>query len=347
MGLRCSDPEEIIRQIDQLRAGRGGTAEVRKALQLRIPLRFGIRFEDFLPAEGRRGVSLRILQHLQQIDYPVMINTKATLVARDDYVRALADNPAGAAVHITLLTADEKLSKLLDGASPSAADRFETARTLCHAGVRVVLRIEPFMVLVNDRREDVDEYIDRALEAGVRHMTFDTYSYSALSQGIRRSFLAEGFDFDRMFLLTSDAQWLGSLMLSKMMVYFRSRGLSSSTFDFGSVPGNDQDICCSVQDYFQDAGYNWGNTLNAARFVAGRGRTSWGDFCEFVEDRGGWLSEALRDEVRRSWNLNSNRAYTMDWIPGLDIAGEDADGLVWTYRKQPDFRMRRLRRIIG
>ena len=346
MGLRCSNGDEIVRQIDNLRSGHGGTEDVRKALSLRIPLRFGIRFEDFLPIEGKRKVSLRILQHLQKIHYPVMINTKATLPAREDYVRALADNPAGAAVHITLLTPDESLSKLLDVASPSPSDRFATAKTLSEAGVRVVLRIEPFMVLVNDRREHVDEYIDRALEAGVRHMTFDTYSYSAFSAGIRRSFMAEGFDFDRMFLLTSDAQWLGSLMLSKMMEYFRSRGLSSSTFDFGSVPTNDQDICCSVQDYFPDAGYNWGNVLSAARYIVRNGRTTWRDFDAFVISRGGWLSDSLRDDVRKAWNLDSGQAYTLDWIPGLEIAGED-NGLVWTYRAQPDYRLQRLGSIMG
>lgn len=347
MGLRSSNPDTVIAQIEDLRAGRGNGEEVKKALALRIPMRFGIRFEDFLLVEGTKQVSLKILKYLASVHYPVMINTKSTLVARDDYVHVLADNPAGAAVHITLLTTDEPLSKMLDVASPSAAERFRAAKILTDAGVRVVLRIEPFMVLVNDQRERVDEYIDRALEAGVRHMTWDTYSYSAHSQGIARAFAAVGFDFDRMFLLTSDAQWLGSLMLSSMMDYFRGRGLSGSTFDFGSVPINHQNICCSVEDHFPDAGYNWGNVLSAVRLATQRGRLRWSEFVSWVEGRGGFLSEGMKAQVKEAWNLDSGAAYEPCWVPGLYPAGEDEDGIVWAYRKGWDHRMEKLRAVTG
>lgn len=349
LGLRCSNPDVINAQIDAIRNMKAGTVEVKKAMMLRMPLRFGIRFEDFLPIEGNKRVSLRILQHLAQIHYPVMINTKSTLVARSDYIRALADNPAGAAVHITLLTTDEGLSRVLDVHSPTATERFAAAKILTDAGILVVLRIEPFMVLINDQKNRVDEYIGRALDAGVRHMTFDTYSYSALSVGIRRAFLHQGIDFERMFLLTSDAQWLGSLMLSRMMMYFQAAGLSSSTFDFGSAPINSQDICCSVGDgCFKDAGYNWGNNMNAIRFILSRKEpTRWRDFAKFVLGRGGWLSDTLREEVRRAWNLDSGQAYSPDWVPGLEIGGDDEDGLIWRYRPGRDFRVERLRALTG
>jgi len=347
MGLRSSDPTSVIRQIDELREGQGGDEEVRKALRLRIPLRFGIRFEDFLPVEGHKKVSLGILQHLAKIGYPVMINTKSDLLARPDYVQALASNPAGAAVHITLLTADESLSKRLDAASPSVTKRFATAKALIDAGVRVVLRIEPFMVLINDEKARVDEYIEKALAAGVHHMTWDTYSYSAQSTGMRRSFEAAGIDFDRMFMLTSDSQWLGSLMLSTMMSYFNANGLSSSTFDFGSIPTNEQDICCSVQDHFKDVGYNWGNILSATRLLTQRGRLSWKEFVAWVEDRGGFLSEKMKHDVKSSWNANSGQAYEPIWVPGVTAAGEDEDGIVWGYRKAEDYRLKRFLTMTG
>lgn len=347
MGLRCSNPDTVKAQIDDLLDGRGAGEEVKKAMSLRIPMRFGIRFEDFLPVEGHKKVSLAILQHLAKIGYPTMINTKSTLLARPDYTEALAGNSAGAAVHITLLTTDELLSKKLDVNSPSASARFAAAKTLVDAGIRVVLRIEPFMVLINDQKDRVDEYIDRALEAGVRHMTWDTYSYSAQSSGMKRSFTAAGIDFERMFLLTSDSQWLGSLMLTKMMEYFQSRGLDSSTFDFGTIPTNGQDICCSVQDYFKTAGYNWGNVLSAARLLTQRGTLRWGEFVKWVESRGGFLSEKLKAEVHEAWNLNSGQAYEMMWIPGASVSGEDQDGLIWSWRKAEDYRLKRLLALTG
>ena len=84
------------------------------AFAIGIPLRLGIRFEDLLPIEGKKKISLRLLEYLKEAHYPTMINTKSHLVGREDYVRALADNPARAAVHMTLITSDDVILKHLE-----------------------------------------------------------------------------------------------------------------------------------------------------------------------------------------------------------------------------------------
>lgn len=320
---------------------------VQKAFAMEIPLRFGIRFEDFLPTEATDGVSLELLNHLKDIHYPVMINTKSALIGEDKYVEALAGNPGKAAVHITMITADEGVLSKLEAGAPTFAERIQAAKNLTDAGVRVVARIEPFMVHITDSKDKIQEYIEAIRGAGIQHLTWDTYSYSAFSPGIRRNFERAGFDFDRMFSLMSDTQWLGSLLLGKMMDHFRGEGFSCSTFDFGNSSRNDDDICCSVGDWFK--GFSYGNTTSAIRYIRSFGGTAvrWPDFVGFVQSNGGFLSESIFDDVHHGWNLMGNQAYTPGWAQGLYPIGFDEVGdRIWTYQESKDFREETLEALL-
>ena len=338
MGLRHCNPDFFKRELDRLFALRGRPAqagnETARAVAMEVPMRFGIRFEDFIAREGRDQVSLALLRYLAAEAYPVMINTKSALVGREDYVRALADNKAGAAVHLTMITGSEPLRRRLESGAPSFEQRLEACRALIQAGVKVVARIEPFMAFINDDRADTDHYIERLKWAGVKHLTFDTYSYSANNPGIEEGYFRVGLDFRRMFLIMSDCQWLGSLMLGRFMDHFRERGFSCSTFDFGNVPSNDSDLCCSVDSQFLAGGYNRGNILTAARWVIRQkgARARWRDFATWVGEGGGFLSTTIQTAVQRLWNLEERNGYQMDWIPGFKPHGPDQDGMmVWSY----------------
>ena len=119
MGLRHCDPNKYKRELDKFMKLRGDDPHsinnpVSKAIAMEMPLRLGIRFEDFLKEEEELGISLEMLQYLSDINYPVMINTKSDLVGKDDYVNALSTNEGGAAVHVTLISSDEKLLKNIE-----------------------------------------------------------------------------------------------------------------------------------------------------------------------------------------------------------------------------------------
>lgn len=363
MGLRHCKSEYFRAELDKLMKFRGkqltmSVNEVQKAISLQIPIRLGIRFEDFIPAEGRLGISLNLLRYLAEIGYPVMINTKSGLIGRDDYVRALADNAGGSAVHITMISSNDFLLKRLEPGAPSFQERIKAAKALTNAGVRVVARIEPLMIFINDVNIDVKNWVSQIIEAGVRHVTFDTYSWSASSPGVRRQMEIEGFDFERMFLLMSDAQWLGSLILEKFMdmikefaLFTYQEKINCSTFDFGNVPGNSQDVCCEVGDLFESKGgsFSYGNNLIAIRYIQSQNGkpVTWDDYEEYVMSKGGWLSKGLRTEIFESWNGLGNPAYHPDWAQGIEPYGFDTFGIrVWVYRKEEDFRMDFLKSII-
>jgi DNA repair photolyase len=210
IGLRSCNEDFYKRELDKLLPHVGealsGENSVINAVRLKIPMRLGIRFEDFHPKERKTGVSLGLLRYLAANKYPVMINTKSDLLGLDEYSEALAGNPARSAVHVTLISSDEGFLEKMEPGAPSFQRRVEGMRKLEAAGVRVVARIEPWMMFLNDSKERVDEYIAAIKSAGVKYMTFDSYSYSAYSKGIAENFYKEGWDFERMFLLSSDSQ---------------------------------------------------------------------------------------------------------------------------------------------
>lgn len=321
---------------------------INKAFSLDIPVRLGIRFEDFLHTERKVGVSLEMLQYLNEVNYPVMINTKSNVPADEKYLEALSENEAGAAVHVTLISNNDEILKKLEPGAPNYRKRLEGMRKLAASGVRVVARIEPYLFLLNDDPDDIKAYMDEVWEAGVRHITFDTYSYTANNSGIRQIFMNEGYDYDRLFLAGADSQPLGSLLLGKFIEMFQDYGFSCSSFDMGNTALNNDDICCEVGDWFK-GGWNYGSTVMASRFLQSRAGkpTHWKDFENYVDENGGFLTDALKMEVKQLWNLNGNNAYSHKWAPGLVACGLDEHGIVWKYEPdKEDYRIDLLNNII-
>lgn len=343
IGLRHCNPTEYKKGLDELFKHRGentsGENKVLNAIRLEIPIRLGIRFEDFPPIEAKKGIALNLLQYLSDQEYPLMINTKSDLLKEERYLKALTSNKAKTAVHVTLISSDEKFLKKIEPGAPTFKRRLEAMRVLSEAGIRVVARIEPWMMYINDNRGWVDNYIRQLKGAGIKHMTFDSYSYSAYSKGLSENFTQLGMDFERMFLLSSDSQWLSSLFLGKFMEYFRDNGLLVSTFDQGNVPSNDDWICCSVGDWFEK-GFNWGCGVIAIKYIKSKSPNPvrWSDFEKFVLEKGGWLSNSLREEVKILWNGEGNASWPIYWGVGITPVGQDRDGVIWNYNPDFDFR---------
>lgn len=346
IGLRHCSEAFYKKELDKILPRRGeevsGENAVINAVRLGIPLRLGIRFDDFHAPEKATGISLGLLKYLAGYKYPVMINTKSDLVGAPEYVKALSDNEAGAAVHITMITSDEDITAKMEPGAPSFKKRVLAGKNLTEAGVRVVARIEPWIMFLTDEKDKVDEYIGTIKEAGIKHLTFDSYSYSAYSKGIAQNFYERGWDFERMFKLSSDSQWLSSYFLGSFIDYFRENGLECSTFDQGNVPDNDDWICCSVGDFFgsKGAGFNYGSGVIAIKFIQSRkGKpVSWGDFEKFVIAKGGWLTTKLRQEVKMLWNSSGDAAWHLSWAKGLKAIGHDQDGIIWCHEEEDDFR---------
>jgi DNA repair photolyase len=350
MGVRHCNPTKYKKELDKMfRKYRNKNPHnitnnnaVAKAIAMEIPIRFGIRFEDFLKQEEKQGISLEMLRYLGECSYPVMVNTKSTLIGQDAYVKALSCNRGKSAVHMTLISSNNKLLKALEPGAPSYEDRIGAMKNLVDAGVRVVARIEPWMPFVNDDPDDTEQYMMDLKNIGVKHLTFDTYSYSANNPGIVQAFRNLGMDWDRIFSIGCESQGFGSFLLGCFMNVWQDNGFSCSTFDMGNMPINNQSICCEVGDWFEGkAGFNYGCTVMAARhIISKKGQAvSWGDFCKYVNKHGGFLSDALKNEVCLLWDFLGKDAYSHGWSAGMEMVGTDEEGhILWRYNSDSDFR---------
>ena len=339
LGIRHCNPSYFKKELDKYLENKYSDNKIQKAINMRIPVRLGIRFEDFLPVERGKKVSLELLNYMADIEYPIMVNTKSNLIGEKEYVKAMARNPKRSAVHMTLISSDPEILKFMEPGAPTYEKRLEAMKNLNEAGVRVVARIEPYMIFLNDDRKRVERYIEDLLKIGVKNITFDTYSYSAKDFSIKRAFYEKGYDFERMFLLTSNSQSLGSLLLGYFMKLFRNEGISCSTFDLGNVPDNDDFICCEVGKWF-DGGFNYGSIIGAIYYIKNIGydEAHWDNYVKWAESNGGFLSEEIKREVKLLWNLEGDKAFSLNWIPGLKQIGQDKDGIIWSYEDNTDFR---------
>jgi len=345
MGVRHCNPNKFKKELDVYMKRRGQNphdikGDIAKAIVMGIPLHFGIKFEDFMRQEAKKGVSLELMKYLADVEYPVMICTKSDLVARDDYVQTFVDNKAKTALQMTLISSNNELLKQLEPGAPFYDQRIRAMKVLSDSGVRVVLRIEPYIPFLTDQKEDTQRLIEDVWDAGVRNITFDNFSYSAKNPSMYRVFRNMGMDLERILLAGCDSQALSSLLLKEYMQMFTDKGFSCSTFDMGNVPDNSQSVCCEVEDFFDKAGFNWGCSVMAARFIKSKkGKSvSWSDFCAWVNSKGGFLSPILENEVHHLWNCDGNDAYSQSWAQGMTAVGCDENGLVWCYDKEFDFR---------
>lgn len=352
MGFRHCSPKKYRKELDEIMVFKGQDpltvkSSTGKAIAMNIPLRFGIRFEDFLDEEREAGISLDLLNYLKDHEYPLMINTKSALVGEEKYLTALADNKGKTAVHVTLISSNNEILSAIEPGAPTYKQRLEAMENMVNAGIRVVARIEPYIPFVTDTPDDVAKYMEDMKRIGVKNITFDTYHYTANNPGIRQSFKNMGLDWERMFLIGCDSQAIGSLLLGEFMKLFRKGGFSCSTFDMGNQPDNDQTICCEVEDWFTDSGFNYGCTVVAARYVQQRkGKpVSWSRFRKYVMKKGGFLSDDLEKQVHMLWNCQDNNAYSHSWSRGLHAVSMDGDGIIWKY-KNDDFRKEILENLI-
>lgn len=353
--LRCCSKAFLSKELPKYLRAQGKSPEevdtpISKAIAIGVPIRFGIRFEDFTVREGKEGASLHALKILKDHEYPVMINTKSDLVAEDAYVEALHGNRGGRAVHITLLTVNEKLCKLLEPGAPSAKRRLKAAKVLSDAGIRVVARIEPFLPYIADSRDEVDAFTEAVWDAGVRNITLDNYSYGGNTPSVNAAFARVGLDLNRVYGIASTSQWLGSLLLGKFMEHLRSKGFSCSTFDQGNARTNDQTNCCEAGDVFKNL--SRGNLVNAVRYVwRHKGPVCWSDFRQYVLENGGFLSAAIEKQVHQNWDLaeggGNTPGYNMLFSSLLSV-GSDVDGTIWQARPDsvPDWRVERLKGLL-
>jgi len=139
-----------------------------------IPVRLSTLVEPFQPAEEDVRASLKMLSACLRIGYPVVINTKSTLVCRRpwrDLLKRLAEDRS-VVVQFSLLTLSQEVSRKLEPNAPSPSERLSAMETLASLEIPVVLRLSPFIPRVSVY-PSAEELAERLSEIGVRHVVVE------------------------------------------------------------------------------------------------------------------------------------------------------------------------------
>jgi len=98
--------------------------------------------DPYQPLEKKYELTRRCLEVLSKHGWPVIIQTKSSLVTRDtELIRKFYDIEVG----LTINTADEDVRRIFEANSPPIAERIETLEKLHSAGVKTYAMIAPIL----------------------------------------------------------------------------------------------------------------------------------------------------------------------------------------------------------
>ena len=140
-----------------------------KAKQLKpVPARLSTLVEPFDSMEYREKVSLKILKHALKKKYPLIINTKSTLLTEEPWIRIIEDLASEGliVVQYSISLFDDEKARNIEPNAPSVSERLKIASKLSEINVPIVLRISPFI----PDAYDIDEIVDTTVSAGSKHV---------------------------------------------------------------------------------------------------------------------------------------------------------------------------------
>lgn len=189
------DPLDFEREIyAKLRAPEVLARTVAPADLAGRPVAIGTATDPYQPAERRFGITRRLLEVLAGCPtLELSITTKSDLVLRDLDLLVAIGRSRPLSVHLSLITTDRRLARLLEPGAPTPARRLDTVAALRRAGVRAGLFVMPVLPHITDGEPALDRLFAAARAAGA---SFAAASLLHLRRAPRASFfpfLAERF----------------------------------------------------------------------------------------------------------------------------------------------------------
>ncbi len=110
------------------------------------------------------------LQILDKYGFGASIETKGTLVTRDKDVLKSIDEKSGSIIKISITTADDELSKIIEPGAPRTSERFKTIKELSDYGLFVGTLLLPIIPYITDDLDNIKEVIRLSAENGAKYV---------------------------------------------------------------------------------------------------------------------------------------------------------------------------------
>lgn len=126
----------------------------------------GAMSDTYNPFERELRVTRTALEAIAEAGFGVSLDTKSALVTRDiDLFCRIRDNYA-AIVKLTITTADDSLSKMLEPHVCPSSERFAALKALSEAGIYCGVLMTPILPFLTDSEANVRAIIEKTAQAG-------------------------------------------------------------------------------------------------------------------------------------------------------------------------------------
>ena len=174
-------PVAFDRAIFVKRAGLSVVDAVRRNPRALVAL--GTATDSYQPAERRFGITRQVLEALAGVrGVRVSITTKSPLVLRDaDLLERIVARGGRVDVHVSLISTDARLLRVVEPRSPTPARRLDALRRLRERGIRAGVFAMPLLPGLTDAQESIDALFAAAREADACYVVAGGVRLSELS----------------------------------------------------------------------------------------------------------------------------------------------------------------------
>jgi DNA repair photolyase len=132
--------------------------------------------DPFCKFEKKFSKGYTIMKELADRKYPTLFSFKGNTILDDKYLQLFDDykHNNSFAFQLSIVTADDKLSKTLERGVPPPSERFKIMKILSDMGYWTVLRLRPYIIGVTDL--SIDEILVKGLNAGMNAISTEFYA---------------------------------------------------------------------------------------------------------------------------------------------------------------------------
>lgn len=128
----------------------------------------GAMTDPYVPLEGHLKYLRRVLEMIYKYGFGFTCITKSDLVLRDLDLLLKINEKSKAVVQMTLTTADDDLSSILEPNVCTTSRRVEVLKKLSDAGIPTIVWLSPILPYINDTEENINRIIDYCIESNVK-----------------------------------------------------------------------------------------------------------------------------------------------------------------------------------
>ena len=150
-------------------------------------LLIGSATDPYQPAERQFRITRGILEVLGETrGWRIVLITKSPLVTRDIALLTRLAERGSLSVHVSLITVNRDLARMLEPRAPTPEARLRAVRRLAEAGLDIGVNCMPVLPGITDHPDALTELVRRVADAGARSMAVAALRLRASS---RRRFL--------------------------------------------------------------------------------------------------------------------------------------------------------------